>query len=145
MTSGLGGVGSICSNVVRLQPGERHYDACVQSLSRTLGNASSGVALSHARDACQRRGFAPGTPALAECTLSAADTSPATGLDPPPSDRTVAPPGGTRSYFAVSPGMALRRDQLACAELGLDPTDAAFSACAIDLRAALAAADNPMN
>jgi hypothetical protein len=129
---------------VGLPSGEEHYEACVQSLSDTQENAVSRVALSRARDACRKRGFAPGTPALAKCALGASDTSLATSVDPSP-DRTVAPPGGRRSYFAVSPGMAFRRDQLACAELGLDPTGSAFSACAADLRAALAAADNPMN
>jgi hypothetical protein len=57
----------------------------------------------------------------------------------------VATPGGTRSYFAVSPGTAFRREQLACAEVGLDPTGGVFPGCAADLHAALAAADNPMN
>jgi hypothetical protein len=116
----------------------------VQSLSDTMGDADSRDAFSQARSACLHRGLSPATPALATCTLGVAETSSATSSDLPP-DRTVAPPGGTRSYFAVSPGTAFRREQLACAELGLDPTGGAFSSCAAGLHAALAAADNPMN
>ncbi|HTX49300.1 MAG TPA: hypothetical protein VME40_07920 [Caulobacteraceae bacterium] len=139
-----GEVGSICAGVLRLPQGERHYAACIQSLSNSLRSADSRSALSEARAACLRRGAASGTPALAECTLDAADTRPAADADPAPM-RNIAPPGGTRSYFAIPPSTAFRRDQLACAELGLDPAGAAFSACAIDLKAALVAADNPMN
>jgi hypothetical protein len=137
-------IGWICTNIVRVRPGEAHYEACAQSLSDTLSHADSRAAFTEARSACLQRGYAPATPTLAVCSLDAADTSSATNADLPP-DRTVAPPGGTRSYFAVSPGTAFRREQLACAELGLDPTGGAFSGCAADLHAALAAADNPMN
>ena len=135
----INGVGSVCENVVRLHPGEAHYAACVQSLSDSARAAHSRVLLQQADTACRQR-FASDTPALAECVLN----TDATASDPAP-DRTAASPGGTRSWYAVSPGVAFRREQTACAAMGFDPVDGAFSACSADLHAALAAADNPMN
>ena len=52
-------------------------------------------------------------------------------------------PGGRRSYFTVSRETAFQRDQLACARMGFDPTQAPFNDCAADLRAALARASDP--
>jgi hypothetical protein len=52
-------------------------------------------------------------------------------------------PGGSKSYLSVSNRDQFGREQLACAELGLNPVSGAFDSCVAGLRSALFAADNP--
>ncbi|HXQ17530.1 MAG TPA: hypothetical protein VN814_23170 [Caulobacteraceae bacterium] len=134
-----GKVGVVCASIVGVQPGEKHYAACVESLSRSLDGLRAGEGMELARQGCLAHGYQPNTSGLAECELAAAAPAPtASGPDYP-----AANPGGSRSYFLVSRETAFRRDQLACARLGFDPTQAPFGDCAADLRAALARASEP--
>lgn len=131
-------VGSICAGTLGLDPGEKHYDACVQSLSGSLANLQAGRSMAAARRICLARGLAPGAVDFDECELSTAHAAPASvAVD----DR--AEPSGGRSYFATSRAEAWRRGELACARLGFDPAGAAFQSCAADLRGALARASMP--
>jgi hypothetical protein len=133
-----GQVGAVCAGVVGVQPGEKHYAACVESLSRSLGGLRDGEGMGLARQGCLARGYRPNTSGLAECELAAAPAPAANGPE-----YSATPPGGSRSYVVVSRETAFRRDQLACARLGFDPTQAPFGDCAADLRAALARASEP--
>jgi hypothetical protein len=135
-----GVVGEICAHVVGLMPGERHYAACVDSLSTSLAGLGVAEGNSRARQGCVAQGLEPGTPALAECVLAAGKTQ-----APPELTATGATPvpGGSRSYFEVSRETAVARDKLACARLGFDPTQEAFGGCVADLRSALARASEP--
>jgi hypothetical protein len=133
-----GKVGVVCVSVVGVQPGEKHYAACVESLSRSLGSLRAGEGMGLARQGCRAQGYRPNTPGLAECELAAAPAPATNGPEYP-----AATPGGSRSYFLISRETAFRRDQLACARLGFDPTQAPFGDCAADLRAALARASEP--
>jgi hypothetical protein len=136
--AGDGEVGAVCASVVGVQPGEKHYAACVESLSHSLDGLRAGEGMGLARQGCLARGYRPNTSGLAECELAAGPAPAASGPEYP-----VASPGGSRSYFTISRETAFRRDQLACARLGFDPTQAPFGACAADLRAALARASEP--
>jgi hypothetical protein len=134
-----GPVGAVCAGVVGLSPGEKHYAACVQSLSHSLAALRRGEGVAAARARCLARGLAPGSAALAECELAAA---PAAGDAGPPGGAAV--PGGVRSYFEVSHHVAFQRDQLACARLGFEPASGSFDDCVADLRAALSSASTSM-
>jgi hypothetical protein len=133
-----GEVGAVCASVVGVQPGEKHYAACVESLSRSLESLRAGEGMGLARRGCLARGYRPNTSGLAECELAAAPAPAASGPE-----YSAANPGGSRSYFVVSRETAFQRDQLACARLGFDPTQAPFGDCAADLRSALARASEP--
>jgi hypothetical protein len=133
-----GAVGRVCAGTLGLDPGEKHYAACVQSLSGSLANLQAGQGIAAARRACAARGLTPGAAAFDECELRLADAAPASA---PVSD--AAPAGGGRSYFESSRAEAWRRDELACARLGFDPAGTAFQACVSDLRGALARASMP--
>jgi hypothetical protein len=133
-----GEVGAVCASVVGVQPGEKHYAACVESLSRSLDGLRAGEGMGLARRGCLARGYRPNTSGLAECELAAGPAPAASGPEYP-----AASPGGSRSYFMISRETAFQRDQLACARLGFDPTQAPFGDCAADLRAALARASEP--
>ncbi|MDB5459252.1 MAG: hypothetical protein JWO72_993, partial [Caulobacteraceae bacterium] len=51
--------------------------------------------------------------------------------------------GGGKSYFYTSNRDRFRREQLACAQIGLDPVSGAFDSCVAGLRSTLFALDNP--
>jgi hypothetical protein len=142
-----GVVADACQSVVRVQPGTAQYDGCVESLSGSLAGIGQGRAMMRAHDACLEQGLKPGTPGLAECTLSRADTQPASEAikASDPAAPRMQTPGGARSWFSVSRGDQGRRQQLACARVGLDPTSAAFDSCVAGLRATLFELDNPSN
>jgi hypothetical protein len=133
-------VAQVCAQVVGLSPGEKHYAACVASLTHSLQGRRRGEGLEAARQACLARGYQPGSPALAECELA---TPPAAATAAGPS-AGMAIPGGSRSYFEVSRRTAFERDQLACARLGFEPAAGGFDDCVADLRAALAQASTSM-
>src|ERR1700679_75372 len=89
-----GEVGRICAGTLGLEPGEKHYDACMQSLSDSLANLQAGRSMAAARRTCLARGLAPGAADFDECELSTAHAAPASvAVD----DRTQ--PSGGRSYF----------------------------------------------
>jgi len=135
-------VGQTCQGVMHVQPGEEHYVSCVESLSVSASGAGRGAAMNQARDICLNHGLRPGTPDLAECTLRTSETTPPPA--PAYSARPVSNVGGS-SYFATSHADNFKREQLACARVGLDPTTGAFSDCVANLQGALFAADNPPN
>lgn len=133
-----GAVGRVCAGTMGLAPGEKHYAACMQSLSGSLANMQAHRGMMAARHACLARGMTPGAADFDECELREADAAPrAQAVD------DAAAPDGGRSYFNMPRGEAWRRDELACARLGFDPADAAFQSCAADLRGALARASMP--
>jgi hypothetical protein len=133
-----GAVGRVCAGTLGLDPGEKHYAACVQSLSGSLADLRAGQGMAAARRICLDRGMTPGATDFNECELREAATAPPAQIV----DDTAAP-AGARSYFETSRQEAWRRDELACARLGFDPAGAAFQSCAADLRGALARASMP--
>jgi hypothetical protein len=133
-----GAVGRVCTGTLGLVPGEKHYAACVQSLSESLANLQAGQGMAAARRACAARGLTPGEAAFDECELRLANARPA------PAPVGDAPPvSGGRSYFSGSRADAAHRDELACARLGFDPAGTAFQSCVGNLRGALARASMP--
>jgi len=139
-----GEVGRICVSVVGVPVGEKHYLACVESLSQSLRGLRGGEDRGLARRSCLAQGYLPDTPGLAECEFAtgSADTTrgPSTSRGP---EYPAVIPGGSKSYFAVSRETAFQREQLACAKLGFDPAQSPFADCAADLRDALHRASNP--
>jgi hypothetical protein len=133
-------VAGVCTRVVGLTPGEKHFAACVQSLSHSLQSLRRGEDGAQARQACLARGYAPQSPGLAECELAAL---PVLTSSPGQAGQTSVP-GGSQSYFTVSKRTAFQRDRLACARLGFEPAAGAFDDCVADLRAALAEASTSM-
>jgi hypothetical protein len=135
-------VGDICGSTVGLEPGQAQYEGCVDSLSDSLRSLTQGRAAWAAHDACLDKGLKLGSPDLAVCTLQSTEAK-ALGA----TDLTLANAGAARgsikSYFSTSNRDQFRREQLACAQLGLDPVSGAFDSCVASLRSALFAADNP--
>src|SRR5262249_23763711 len=67
------GVDQVCAGTLGLRPGEKHFAACVASLSSSLSGLQAGRDIEGARRACLARGLTPGAPAFDECELTGAD------------------------------------------------------------------------
>lgn len=142
----VGGVGRVCQTVMHVQPGEEHYDACVESLSDSMQSLNRGSALQQARGHCLDEGLSPDSPGWGECELQSAERQPVAARSPNLAISGVGQmqePGSSKSYFSTSPHDVFRREQLSCARLGFDPADGAFAGCVASLQSALFAADNP--
>ncbi len=159
-------VAAICQNVMGLDPSEpltwgihtgvanldtwtSHYRGCVFSLSQSLSDVNSERAASQAQDACRAKGLQPGSPDLAVCELQSTEsastpaaTSAATAGSTPP-DQGLTPASG--SFYHASNRALSQREDLACAELGLEPASVPFASCVANLKATFFAIDNPVN
>ncbi|HEX4183973.1 MAG TPA: hypothetical protein VHY34_12020 [Caulobacteraceae bacterium] len=132
-------LGSICQSVVGIPPGDAQYQACVYALSHYLDRLGEENALAAARKTCMDVGKAPDSPSLSECELSHTERmAPAATIAETPAS---APKIG--SYFYASPQEVRRREERACARLGLDPTDNVFGRCVARLSAELLEVNNP--
>jgi len=156
-------VAGICQNVLGLSPKERltggnwlgtdkldywtsHYRGCIVSLSDSLRGARDTTVVQQAEERCRAKGLLPGSPDLALCVLQSANEHP----EPVPSSRTsqtsagepTAAPGSF--YFASNQEIA-KREQVACAALGLSPAQPEFKGCVQQLRATFYAIDHPIN
>ncbi len=121
----------------KLGGGENHYQGCVNSLATALSGVGQAHSMVRADADCRARGFAEGSPSLAECVLHA----PAARVEP------VALGGGERrapsSFYTASPGEIARREREACAAVGLNPLSAAFDNCVADMSDTFDRIDNP--
>lgn len=121
----------------KLEGGENHYQGCIASLATALNGVAQSHSLVRADADCRARGYAEGSPALAECVLHA----PAAGVEP------VALVGGepraVSSFYTASPGEIARREREACAAVGLNPLDTAFDNCVSDMSDTFDRIDNP--
>jgi hypothetical protein len=161
----MGRVAGICQNVLGLSPTERltggnwlgndkldywtsHYRGCLVSLSDSQQGARDSAVVQQAEDRCRASGLQPGSPDLALCVLQSANEHP----EPAPSQATVTaqttagePTAAAGSFYFASANEIARREQVACAALGLSPAGAEFKGCVQQLRATFYAIDHPIN
>jgi hypothetical protein len=140
--------GQICQTVIRLQPGENHFNGCVSSLADSVESISRSQAVVRARTACFAQHLKPGSADLSLCLLRAADTKPdSDAVDLPTivsAEKGItddAQSSGT--YFAAQSHPGFRREQQACALVGFDPAFGAFANCVANLQSTLRAGDTP--
>jgi hypothetical protein len=157
-------VAAICQNVMGLSPTERltggnwlgndkldywtsHYRGCIVSLSDSLQNARDAEVSRQAADRCRAQGLLPGSPDLALCVLKTANEH------PEPSESSAAAATQTAvsenltaqgSYYQASPHETARREQVACAALGLSPAEPEFKSCVQELSATFYSIDHPI-
>jgi hypothetical protein len=162
----LAHVAQVCQTVLGLQPSERpvwgvrpgnphlapgasHYQGCITSLSDSLQRALAAQSATLADRDCRARGLKPGSPELAVCVLHSLGKQPEPGQPVaanPIAARQTAPsrPARVGSFFYAWPHEVLRREQLACAQLGFEPPGGAFANCVDGLRTTFFAIDNPV-
>jgi hypothetical protein len=132
----VGAIGQVCASVLGLEPNEAQYGGCVDSLSASAQSLGRAHRLWRAQSDCLGEGHRADTPELAECEVTKNRPSPV-AIDGRSS-------GSASSYFYASPTEVRRREQEACAHLGLDRADEAFSTCVENLQTNLFETDNPL-
>ncbi|HTY94394.1 MAG TPA: hypothetical protein VMC02_10930 [Steroidobacteraceae bacterium] len=161
----ISGVAQVCQKVMGLSPTERlvggdwlggaaldywtsRYRGCIASLSHSLQLARDTRAKELSDRACRAKGYTAGSPALALCVLqSTAALDRTDGTEPAimgPQD-AASIPAAVGSLFYATAHERHRREELACAAVGIEPTGDAFRACADDLRNTLHAIDTPID
>jgi len=159
-------VSQICQTVMGLSPDEplssgtwlgndrldydtSHYRGCVLSLSDSLQSVVDAQVTQRADENCRARGLKPGSADLALCVLRSVNSHPdsaptqASEVTATPISSLVTP--AKRSFFTVSPHETARREQAACAALGLSPAEGAFKGCVRQLDSTFYAIDHPID
>ena len=139
-------VGQVCESVVRVQPGEEHYDNCVESLSDSLQSLGDRPTPARPGARLPSRGLRPrqrrpgGLRTAVESRGRAGAATAAIASRPWTSPAARSPTSRPRRSDSLPPRAAgLRGAGLRARPAAL--SIAAWPAC----RAALFAADNPMN
>jgi hypothetical protein len=161
----LSRVEQVCQSVMGLSPTERlsggdwlgdqrldfwtsHYRGCVTSLSDSVQNVSGDQTTQQADHDCRAKGYADGTPDLALCVLQVSRQAPgAPNPQQAPASQSQSAeslPTASGSFFYASPHETRRREEVACAAVGIEPTHDAFKACVDDLQNTFHAIDTPI-
>jgi len=139
-----------CANIMRIRQGMVPFDACVDSLTETLGNRTQGEMLARSRQDCLEAGHGQDTAELAICMLDrkAAHTAQwnKTQADAAPERVTVnftRTPSGLVSYSESTVQERHRKEEYSCAQLGILPGSAKFGQCVAELDISLRGAEIP--
>jgi hypothetical protein len=158
-------VAGICQNVMGLSPRERlrggnwlgndkldywtsYYRGCLISLSDSLQSVSDNQVVQQAEERCRDRGLPPGSADLALCVLQTANEHPQPAVSQMTDSGQTSVSAATAapgSFYFASPSESARREQLACAALGLSPAQGEFKTCVQQLKATLYAIDHPID
>jgi hypothetical protein len=152
-------VGKICQTVVGVDPSEplvsnlwpgdpdpasttNNYRGCVASLSNSLLSSASARLEAQAGKNCGSEGLEPYSPQLADCVLEATRAQSARHLlQTQPVGLVVTPYSAKTDGSDSSEPEILRRERLACMEIGLEPSQRAFATCVRGLRDVLSASE----
>ncbi len=131
-----------CSKVMRLTPGQAQFDGCVESLNDSFSLQAGNLAAARLYRQCLQTGLKPGTVELSRCMLDRGATAPGT---PASFDAAFVKPADDNpdSYFSASFRVRRRREEYACAQLGLVPGSGPFGSCVAKLDSDLFNIDHP--
>lgn len=125
-----------CDQVMGLARSGIYRDQCIDSLSRSLGRKVAAQAVASGYGDCRQQGLTEGSAALSACVLGHQNT-PAADIQPVSLTYDAAATQSGKSYFDVSPSVVWRREQYACAQLGLVPGTGSYGECLASLQGAL--------
>jgi hypothetical protein len=144
-------VAEVCQTVMGFQPAEaltdnlwpgnpdpaastNRYRGCIATLSSSLNHAAAARASRQAEQDCHSKGFESGSFDLALCVLTAEEApEPSTPIRLASiSDKPFLTP--TKPSYSSHVPSTVRKEQLACAEIGLDPNEDAFAVCVQNLK-----------
>ncbi|HKT72121.1 MAG TPA: hypothetical protein VJQ47_04475 [Steroidobacteraceae bacterium] len=157
-------VAEICQKVMGLSPSEpldggnwlgndrldywtSHYRGCVLSLSDSVQKVADEKIAQRADEDCRAKGLKEGTANLALCVLRTVNDHPASAAPSAAMMVSVSDeiPPVAKSYFRASPGETVRREKVACAALGFEPTQGTFQSCVKGLDDTFYSIDHPVN
>ncbi|HZQ41316.1 MAG TPA: hypothetical protein VFA87_10990 [Rhizomicrobium sp.] len=128
-------VAETCDRVMGLSEGGIYRQECMDSLARSVAAKAESARLADSYRLCRSHGLNEGMPGFSTCILDNPDpvlpvVNVKLAYDPSTSENS-------KSYFDVNNRIHWRREQHACAQIGLTPGAAAFSQCTASLEAAL--------
>lgn len=140
---------SICTDIMLVQRGTVQFIACSESLMRSHGIQSRGSSIQSAIAECKKGSLREGTGEFATCVLDQRNHIEDTQLPSGEIESVVVsavklrfPAALSRTSFVSStPKERRRKQEYACAQLGLLPGFGAFSQCVADLAVSLYSAD----
>ena len=130
-------VAQTCDRVMGLSSGGLYRQECMDSLARTVAGRDETAHLVGSYQTCRGQGLHEGTAAFSTCMLDSQDRGAAMSAEPVKLAYDWNTPENAKSYFDVSNHVHWRREQYACAQIGLTPGSAAFGQCTGGLEAAL--------
>jgi hypothetical protein len=138
-------VDATCADTMRIRAGTVQYDACVDSLSQVITNRMDAALLAKNYNDCVQDGHKDGTADFALCVLDRkaqrADTiNPDTGFFA--EANREASEVRQASFVGSRFDERRRREETACAQLGLVPGRTTFGQCVADLDVSLWGAQN---
>jgi hypothetical protein len=128
-------VAATCDRVMGLSHGGIYRQECMDSLARSVAAKAESAGLAGSYRLCRSRGLGEGTADFSTCMLDNPDP-----VLPPVSVKLAydaSTPENSKSYFDVSNRVHWRREQYACAQIGLTPGTSSFQECTASLEAAL--------
>jgi len=151
----VGQVAEICEEVMGLEsteplvdnlwPGDpdpdsvtNNYQGCIASLSSSLEGVPTAWGERLALDHCRASGLQPGTSELGTCVLRTVEATSAS-VAPETAFLVVTPFSDMPEAASSSASLSDRKERLACAEIGLEPSQRACESCVSSLRDVLSA------
>ncbi len=128
-------VDATCDRVMGLPSGGIYRQECLDSLARSVARKAESARMAGSYVACRGQGLHEGTAAFSTCMLD--DRGATVSARPVKLPYDSSTPENARSYFDVTNSVHWRREQYACAQIGLTPGTAAFAECTAGLQAAL--------
>jgi hypothetical protein len=135
-----------CTETMHIRQGYVQYDACTETLGRTLADRNEAERLARSYDACASATRKEGTPEFALCVLDQKKGSkpPDISFSPPGVEAQIASARETNRAFSESNAEQRRMlEENACARLGLVPGRASFGLCVTQLDVNLWSSTNP--
>lgn len=128
-------VAATCDRVMGLASGGIYRQECMDSLARAVARKAESARMAGSYVACRGQGLNEGTAAFSTCMLD--DRGAAVPAQPVKLAYDANTPENAKSYFDVTNSVHWRREQYACAQIGLTPGTGRFAECTAGLQAAL--------
>ena len=125
--------------------GENHFQGCVASLSASLKDVAATQTRLQANQDCRARGLKAESAELARCVLDTLRSPPSAPREPAVEQVSVSAPPPKGSFFTASGHEIRRREERACAAIGLNPAYGTFDACVKSIDDTFFSIDNPRN
>lgn len=122
-------VAATCTRIMRIDAGRPEFQGCTESLAGSLAVALHQDRAADAYRDCTERKLARGTPEFSRCVLDREnDGARGRGLR---LDAAYVRPADSNpeDYYQTGFGLRHRREQYACAQVGLLPGTEAFDVC----------------
>ena len=130
-------VQATCDRVMGLAHSGVYRDECRDSLSQSLARKNAAEGMAGAYGDCSRQGLSEGSAAFSTCMLDRQSRPRTAAVQPASLAYDADTAENAKGYFDVNNTVHWRREQYACAQLGLTPGTGAFGQCVVSLDAAL--------